>query len=395
MLRRRGLLAGIGAFLALPRSGRAGDLGAACVQAVRGQMAALGGDGPVLLNSYLVQAGPAANDFDLTQANAAYVYDNALAGLLLLAAGYPAEAKRIGDALAQAQAHDRKFADGRLRNCYQAGVMAQPAKPAGFWDAKAGRWDEDPYQVGTDSGPLAWAMLLWAALGMTAPANRAGNFLDQQLRAPSGYYGGLYGYDPAQIQLTWQSTEQNTDLVVAFRALGRAEDSKHAAGFVRSMLNRSTGRFDSGTGPDGAVNHLAAADAGIWPYLAGLGSDLSALNAIGVLQRGSGIGFSNASDGIWLEGTAFAALALKLMRHLSFAESFLATVAQNISPEGYAYATVAPVLSTGLTVGPSLQPGQPEQKFNYYRRPSLSATCWAGLAALGVNPLAPVQALSK
>ncbi|MGO9816938.1 MAG: hypothetical protein ACLPJJ_09980 [Acidocella sp.] len=387
MLRRRGLLAGTGAVLALPWPGRADDLGTACVQAVRGQMAALG-DGPVLLNSYLVQAGSAAGDFDITQANAAYVYDNALAGLLLLAAGYPAEAKRIAQALESAQAHDRKFADGRLRNCYQAGGMAQPAKLAGFWDAKAGRWDEDPYQVGTDSGPLAWAMLLWAALGMTAPANRAGNFLDQELRAPSGYYGGLYGYDPAQIQLTWQSTEQNVDLAAAFRALGRAEDSAHAAGFVQSMFDLSAGRFDSGAGADGAVNHLAAADAGIWPYLAGLGSEVSALNAIGTLQRGSGIGFSDASDGIWLEGTAFAALALKQMGHLSFAESFLATVAKNISPEGYVYATISPSLATGLTVGPSLRQGVPAQVFNYYRRPSLSATCWAGLAALGVNPLA-------
>ncbi|MDR3506023.1 MAG: hypothetical protein P4L52_07240 [Acidocella sp.] len=390
MFRRRGLLAGVGAAMVLPRLARADDLGTACVRAVLGQMAALG-DGPVLLNSYLVQAGSAGGDFDLTQANAAYVYDNALAGLLLLAAGHTDEAKRIATALQIAQEHDRKFADGRLRNCYQAGVMAQPAKLAGFWEAKSQRWDEDPYQVGTDSGPLAWAMLLWAALGMTTPANRAGNFLDQQLRAPSGYYGGLYGYDPAQIQLTWCSTEQNVDLAAAFRALGRKEDSAHAAAFVRSMFNLTTGRFDSGTGADGAVDHLDAADAGIWPYLAGLGSETSALNAIGSLQRGPGIGFSDASDGIWLEGTAFAALALQQMGHDSYAQSFLATVAQNTSPEGYVYATISPSLATGLTVGPSLRQGVPAQIFAYYRRPALSATCWAGLAALGVNPLAAAK----
>jgi hypothetical protein len=374
--------------MALPRLARADDLGTACVRAVLGQMAALG-DGPVLLNSYLVQAGSAAGDFDLTQANAAYVYDNALAGLLLLAAGHTDEAKRIAMALQIAQEHDRKFADGRLRNCYQAGVMAQPAKLAGFWEAKSQRWDEDPYQVGTDSGPLAWAMLLWAALGMTVPANRAGNFLDQQLRAPSGYYGGLYGYDPAQVQLTWLSTEQNVDLTAAFRSLGRKEDSAHAAAFVQGMFNLTTGRFDAGRGTDGAVDHLDAADAGIWPYLAGLGSETSALNSIGSLQRGPGIGFSDASDGIWLEGTAFAALALQQMGHESYAQSFLATVAQNTSPEGYVYATISPSLATGLTVGPSLRQGVPAQIFAYYRRPALSATCWAGLAALGVNPLAP------
>jgi len=386
-LRRRGLLASAGAALAWPGLGRADDLGAACVRAVLGQMAALG-DGPVLLNSYIVETGPGAGDFDRTQANAAYVYDNALAGLLLLAAGQRAAATRIGQALAIAQAHDRKFADGRLRNGYQAGVMTAPAKLPGFWDDKAGRWDEDPYQLGTESGPVAWAMLLWAALGMAAPANRAGNFLDEQLRAPAGYYGGFYGFDPAQTLLSWQSTEQNTDLAVAFRALGRGEDAAHAAAFVARMFDARTGCFQAGTAPDGAVNPLLAADAGIWPFLAGLGSAESALAAVAGLRHGEGIGFSAASDGVWFEGTAFAALALKLAGRAGLAASFLAAIAANLSPEGYVYATQAPSLSTGLTVGPSLQPGVPAQKFNYYRRPSLSATSWAGLAALGVNPLA-------
>lgn len=71
------------------------------------------------------------------------------------------------------------------------------------------------------------------------------------------------------------------------------------------------------------------------------------------------------------------------------ADDFLQTIRNNIAPEGYVYATVAPSLSTGLTVGPALQKNQPELAFTYYRRPSLSATCWAGLAMLGANPLAP------
>ena len=204
------------------------------VAALLGQMAALG-DGPVLLNSYLIEPGARGDAFDLTQADAAYVYDNALAGLFLLAAGQRKAALRIGQALALAQAHDRKFTDGRLRNAYAAGGMSTPAKLPGFWDKKAGQWDEDPYQVGTDTGPMAWAMLLWATLGMKAPADDAGNFLDATMRAPSGYYGGFYGFDNTQQRLLWQSTEQNTDLVAAFRALGRPEDEAHAAAFVRDM----------------------------------------------------------------------------------------------------------------------------------------------------------------
>ncbi len=382
-LPRRAFCAGT---LLLPALARAQTgLGQSLAQAVRGQMAALG-DGPVLLNSYLVNTGPNADDFDLTQANAAYVYDNALAGFLLLAAGHRDEALRIGQALAIAQAHDREFTDGRLRNGYAAGPMTMPAKLPGFWNTRTNQWDEDPYQVGTDTGPVAWAMLLWAALGMAAPANKAGNFLDEQLRAPLGYYGGFYGFDPSQQKLTWESTEQNLDLAVAFRKLGRAEDAGHAAAFVHAAYDSQAGLFKTGLAPGGKPGAMVAADAGIWPYLAGLGDAASARHVITALRHGAGIGFSDASNSIWLEGTAFAALALKRLQD-PLAREFLNTVAANLSPQGYVYATIDPVLSTGLTVGPALQKGVPEQAFNYYRRPSLSATSWAGLAALGTNPL--------
>ncbi len=381
-LTRRSFGIGVAALAAAPA--RAAEV--PFVAALLGQMAALG-DGPVLLNSYLIEPGARGDAFDLTQADAAYVYDNALAGLFLLAAGQRAAALRIGQALALAQAHDRKFTDGRLRNAYAAGVMSTPAKLPGFWDKKAGQWDEDPYQVGTDTGPMAWAMLLWVALGMKAPADNAGHFLDAALRAPSGYYGGFYGFDNAQQRLLWQSTEQNTDLAAAFRALGRPEDEAHAAAFVRAMYNAKTREFGSGTTPDGHKNTLLAADAGLWPYLAGLGDAASALAAINALQHGAGIGFSTASKGIWLEGTGFAALALRQMGN-ALAAQFLQTVRANVSPRGYVYATVAASMATGLSVGPALRKNQQEQAFTYYRRPALSATSWAGLAMLGVNPLA-------
>jgi hypothetical protein len=387
LITRRRVLAGAaaGVLAAVAAPAAADTLAAACVLAIRTQMAALP-DGPVLLNSYIVETGPAQTDFDLTQADAAYVYDNALAGLLLLAAGDAAAARRIGEALAQAQAHDPFYHDGRLRNAYQAGAMANPAKLPGWWDTKTSRWVEDPYQVGAQTGPLAWAMLLWSALDMRAPADAAGDWLDDRLRAASGYDGGFYGFEPTPQKLTWQSTEQNTDLAVAFQKLGRAEDAAHAAGFVNARFDPKTQHYAAGTTPDGATNPLGAADAGIWPYLAGLGPAASALAAIEDLRRGAGIGFSEASASIWLEGTAFAALALKQTKN-PLAATFLATLTQNIAPCGYVYATVAPMLSTGLTVGPSLQPGVPAPAFNYYRRPALSTTAWTGLAALGINPL--------
>ncbi|MDE8348273.1 MAG: hypothetical protein POG74_02145 [Acidocella sp.] len=343
--------------------------------------------GPVLLNSFMVDTGPNPNDFDLTQSNAAYVYDNALAGLALLAVGDRGNALRLGNALAIAQLHDRYWHDGRLRNAYQAGGMTTPAKLPGWWDDKAKIWQEDPYQVGSQTGPVAWAMLLWSALGQTDSANRAGNWLDEKLRASNGYYGGFYGFEPHQVKLTWQSTEQNTDLSVASAKLSRWEDAHHAQNFVKAMFDQPRGLFNAGTTPTGAQNGLLAADAGIWPYLAGIGTAPSASAAVKSLLRGGGIGFSAASSGTWLEGTAFAALALRgLDDHL--AGRFLASIEANISPWGYVYATVEPQLSTGLTVGPALQPGVPEQNFNYFRRPALAPTAWAILAALDVNPLA-------
>jgi hypothetical protein len=384
LISRRGLAAG---FLAWPAAAFADDEGLAArsVGAIRAAMAMLPA-GPVLLNSFVVDDGAGQADFDLTQANAAYVYDNALAGLALLAAGDRDDAARIGGALALAQGHDRFWKDGRLRNAYQAGAMTAPAKLPGWWDKGAGVWREDPYQVGSESGPVAWAMLLWAALGMTGPANLAGDWLDDQLRAPRGYYGGFYGFEPKPLKLVWQSTEQNTDLHAAFTRLGRTEDAAHAAGFVRAVFDAGTGLFGTGLTPAGGRNKLLAADAGIWPYLAGLGDKASALAAITALRRGQGVGFSAASRGIWPEGTAFAALALEQQSD-RLADVFLKTVAAQISPAGYVYASVAPVLSTGFDVGPA-PPGGVAQKFNYYRRPALAPTAWAALAGLGVNPLA-------
>lgn len=344
------------------------------------------GKGPVLLHSYLISPRPRADGFDLTQANAAYIYDNALAGLLLLHTGYRQEALRIAQAMTLAQVHDRYFHDGRLRNAYKAGAMQSPAELPGFWNDKTNQWDEDPYQVGSDTGPIAWAMLLWQALGMVDQANKAGDFLNATLRAPLGYYGGFYGYDQAQQKLTWQSTEQNLDLAVAFKRLGREGDAAHAAAFVQTAYDPAAELFKTGLTPTGQPGMMLAADAGIWPYLAGVGCAESARRAIARLRHGEGIGFSDASHGIWLEGTAFAALALKSMQN-PLASSFLDTISANVSRQGYVYATVSPQLSTGLKVGPSLQKNTPPQDFNYYRVPALSTTCWASMAALNINPL--------
>ena len=195
---------------------------------------AIGGAG--LLQSYDV-AG--SSPFDRTQANCAYVYDNAVAGLALLAVGDTQGAIRIASALALAQRQDRFFHDGRLRNAYRAGpAPTQGNFPlAGWWDAARSRWLEDGYQAGTATGVLAWAMLLWIALGQDyrEPAEHAADFVQSHLRGPRGYTGGFIGFEPTPARVAWVSTEHNIDLAVAFAALGRSEAAAHAADFVASM----------------------------------------------------------------------------------------------------------------------------------------------------------------
>jgi len=153
------------------------------------------------------------------------------------------------------------------------------------------------------------------------------------------------------------------------------------------MFDKAAGVFDAGLSPGGVRNKILAADAGTWPYLAGLGDAASALRAIGALRRGAGVGFSAASRGIWPEGTAFAALALEKQGD-ALAGVFLDMVGEQISPSGYVYASVAPVLATGFDVGPALRPGDVAPKFNYYRRPAWAPTAWGALAGLDKNPLA-------
>ena len=103
----------------------------------------------------------------------AFLYDNAVASIALVACGKPQKAKRIGDAMLIALDHDRYWHDGRLRNGYSAGpVPSGPVKLAGWWDNKQNQWVEDRYQVGSDNGNMAWAILALLALDQAADDRR-------------------------------------------------------------------------------------------------------------------------------------------------------------------------------------------------------------------------------
>jgi hypothetical protein len=352
--------------------------------------AALGG----LLQSYDV-AG--AGDFDRTQAGCAYVYDNALAGLALLASGHARAAARIADALVQAQARDRFWRDGRLRNAYRAGAAegGGPYPLPGWWDAAAGRWVEDGYQVGTATGVVAWAMLLWIRLGgaYLAAAHRAADWVEGAVRGPRGYQGGFLGFEPHPQRLAWVSTEHNIDLAAALAALGRREAAAHAADFVAAMWLPGAARFATGLRPDGSLNDHSAVDANLWPLLAAgarpewrgaLSWVLSrhGLPANGPTAEMRGVDFNTDRDGIWLEGTAITALAARRLGQPDTAARLMATLRAQTAPGGLVYAATTPTLTTGLSTG--LDTSAPD--FLYFRRPHVAPTAWALLARLDANP---------
>jgi hypothetical protein len=83
-----------------------------------------------------------------------------------------------------------------------------------------------------------------------------------------------------------------------------------------------------------------------------------------------------------VEGTAQAALTLRLLGRTSEGWELLDGLAAQISPSAYLYATREPRVSTGLKIGSASN----EADFFYYRRPHLGATAWAVLAATGWNP---------
>jgi hypothetical protein len=370
--------------------------------------------GPVLLPSFAVETDPfVAIEFDLVSREAAHVYDNALAVIALVAAGRADLAVRIGDALVYAKQNDRQFRDGRLRNAYAAGVISPGVamRPPGFWSTKSNAWGEDGYASCTTTGNVAWAALALLHLHRARPdagygdqALELGAFVRdccRDERGEGGYMGGYEGHD-GSLRMSWKSTEHNIDLFALFTALhnlkpdaGFGEAAEHALRFVRSMWQPSVRAFGVGTLLDGAtpLPHAAALDPQTWTWLAAgarLPEALEALDAIAAQHEVTlpdgvvGLDFDSDRDGVWVEGTAQAVLALTLAGRLDSALRYHGALEAAYSRRHAAFlATLQPKLTTGLPVSGAGVP------FLYYRRPHLGATAWVALAARRINPFSP------
>lgn len=364
--------------------------------------------GPLFLNSYRpADAGQGEPPFEPALAGAAFTYDNALAGIALLACGDRAAARRIGDAVVRAVAHDQNFTDGRVRNAYRAGPVTEekPALP-GRWDAGRKQWIADAYQVSTATGNVAWAALLMLNLFQAEPspaylatARKLLAWTEQNTRATNGvdgYNGGRYGWDNAQRAQTWKSTEHNIDIAMAAAWAARAagqqggpeqRQARTALDFVGRMWNPSEQRFNIGTKEDGATisTESSGLDAQLWPLLAAPEGSCAWARGLEWVEKHhrfeAGYGFSRNPDGIWTEGSAQAAATL-VARTGSAPEALWQLLASQRAGNGLYYATPSSRISTGLAIGPDSAGAD----FYYYRWPHLGATAWIALAATGFNP---------
>ncbi|MER7479187.1 Tat pathway signal sequence domain protein [Streptomyces sp. NPDC126510] len=378
----------------------------------------------------------------------AFTYDNALALLAHLAARTPAgltRAEALGDALLHAQTHDPAYDDGRLRQAYNVGPYTfydGSLQPDGFVraDGTANVGTQFGF-TGTAVGDMAWAGIALGALARRTGARRflegavrIGEWIERTGRTDEPLGGYKFGVDGANQKLPFTSTEHNTDLVCLFGRLARLTGDRvwlerrgRAEAFVRRMWEPSGGFFYTGTNDGVTVNKSPVPeDTQTWTHLA-LGSrrysrsldwaaaELAVLDHSGrpnstvpAGQSYEGVTFSSASllanedapiadgqprpdrNGVWFEGTAHLALALRdrgargdeagarrLLASIERAQDLLGdgqTIGGKALPERSGVVSASSPLDTGFG-------------FGYYPYRHTGATAWYLMAAARFNPL--------
>lgn len=225
---------------------------------------------PRFVLSYVTS--PSGQPFETVLRNVAFTYDNAIAMLAFMARGTEDDwrrAKLIAEAFVYAQARDRFYGDGRLRNAYQGGDLVLPpgwtpngrvstVRMPGFWDCTQQQWFEDRFQVSTHTGNVAWAMIAlltyYQKMGgaqYLEAARVMGEWIEgrRQDVGFGGYRGGFEGWEKPStefpsdpVDVPWGSAEHNLDVFVAltkmFQVTGdpiwRAR-AAHARAFAEAM----------------------------------------------------------------------------------------------------------------------------------------------------------------
>jgi len=389
--------------------------------------------GPRLAQSYADELGLFST---------AFVYDNALAILALLADGSRASlatAKALGDGLVFAQEHDPAHDDGRLRQGYNVG-------PYTFYDGSP----QDHGLVlpdgtanigwqfgflGTAVGDMAWPGLALAHLyGATRDrryrdaAVRIGEWITTNTWSTRPLGGFSFGVDGANTPVPNGSTEHNVDCVAFFTVLRTITGDKrwtraadHARAFVERMWSRADGWFWTGTNDGVEINRdPVPLDPATWSWLAlrekryggaldwaarALAVTDDARAATSQLPDGltvSGVTFSTASltstaqyndttvhpQGVWLEGTAQLATSLLdrgTHRDRTRARALLDQVRHAQANLGAGqHLGGAPVTGGVVAASSLLDTGF---GFGYFQVQHVGATSWYVFAATGTNPM--------
>jgi len=350
------------------------------------------GTSPVFLRSYDDKSGRGAPDQPALR-TAAFVYDNSLAVIALVACGQKPAAMRVGEALRLAI-----LDDSRLRNVYRSGEVKDKPLPNGWWDAKSSQWVEDAYQNGTSTGNAAWSALAMLALfdathdaRWNQAAAKLGHWVIENTsdaRGAGGFNGGIDGFDAAPEKVLWKSAEHNIDLIAVFGGLDRARvvgdwrsAKANARRFVDSQWESASGHFFIGAQVDGVTPNRdsSALDAQLWAQLIP-DAPKEWRRALTYVEREhavpGGFDFNADRDGAWIEGTAQAALVYRIVGRDADAQKLFATIDAQFSTGGMVYATREAKITTGLATSASGSSAD----FYYYRMPHLGATAWAVLA---------------
>ena len=425
-------LAGAGALTASADE-RTGAVRGRHASSVRGALAFLGGvtdayrtSGPRLAQSYQDASG---------LADTAFVYDNALTVIALLAGGDVRHARAIGDALLFAQSHDLQFTDRRLRQAYNAQDFvlvrdgAEVANPASGFGL-----------VGTAVGDMAWSGIALAHL-----AHRTGvraylqgslaiaRWIQQNTYSTTGLGG--YTFGETEGLRDHKSSEHNIDVTAYFRLLARLtgdaawrDRAEHAWAFVERVWNAEDGFFWTGSDDGATINKAPAQlplDVQTWSWLAArdrrygealdwartnLATTDTPLRANSTLtgrQTFSGVVFASGSlttdtrariggqsynpfpdDGaVWFEGTGQLAIALRDRRaagDADRAEDLLAQLRAAQSQLGRGQTFGGQRVEGGIVAASS--PMDTGFGFGYYPNLHLAATSWYVFAATRTNP---------
>jgi len=394
---------------------------------------------PRVIRSYLtrnVQPTPGSpGDIDLVQRNVAYLYDNSLAILALLADGRADSVRRailVGDALVYAQQHDQVYTDGSLRDSMVAGDLALPPgwTPGGIVGCIGvpGYYVENTqtfFEIGQyqhSVGNQAWAMTALLALyqrthipDYLTAATRIGDFILTYANDAGMYPGFLFGLDSptgTPEPVTYSSSEHNLDVYAAFTLINSiAPDPKWttgaalALGFVDAMWDPARGCYYAGTTDLTTRNDNAAND----PNWAQLPLDVQAWSILSLNgarasrnaqifaftsanmgktdQNFTGFDFNNDRDGVWPEGTGQLTAVYAVTGNAASTKAYRKQLHSIQDAAGFGVGGGLPAAThDGLTTG---------FNFLYYNRPHLGATSWNVFAQLGVNPyyLNPVAPL--